>query len=237
MYGYKDSGDVAPGKQGGKFGLNQGFITKFEFNATAGKDGSAGEAIDLTVQVGEREYRNRIFPIGKVFKDNAEVTDTSSKEYKDLVAKETDLLNAYISDIVKCFVSAEDLQAALATPISSFRDYANIITTLVQRSPNWQTKPVDVFLQYQWSPSGDNDRTYLELPKNVKHGIVFVASQGKATEVKTDTSLSYTKEDGSSHPFKRGEWFMASNFANPINLKSSSEAGEMNAATADGDTW
>ena len=30
MYGYQDSGDLAPGKQGGKFGLNTGaFITKF----------------------------------------------------------------------------------------------------------------------------------------------------------------------------------------------------------------
>ena len=30
MYGYQDSGDLAPGKQGGKFGLNTGaFVTKF----------------------------------------------------------------------------------------------------------------------------------------------------------------------------------------------------------------
>ena len=56
MYGYQDSGDLAPGKQGGKFGLNTGaFVTKFEYNANSGKDGAAGDAIDFTVQVGERE--------------------------------------------------------------------------------------------------------------------------------------------------------------------------------------
>jgi len=44
MYGYQDSGELAPGKQGGKFGLNTGaFITKFEFNSNAGKDGAAGD--------------------------------------------------------------------------------------------------------------------------------------------------------------------------------------------------
>ena len=48
MYGYQDSGDLAPGKQGGKFGLNTGaFVTKFEYNANSGKDGAAGDAIDL----------------------------------------------------------------------------------------------------------------------------------------------------------------------------------------------
>ena len=221
MYGYQDSGDLAPGKQGGKFGLNTGaFVTKFEFNANAGKDGAAGDAIDLTVQVGEREYRHRFFPITKVFaKEGGEITDVSSEEYKEAFKKEVDQFNAVISDVVKCFVSAEDLRTALATPIPTFKDFANIVTRLVQATPNWQKKPVDVFLQYQWSPQGDNDKTYLELPKNVKHGAFIVASQGEGfKEEKTATSLKYVKEDGTEHPFKRGEWFLESAFANQVNL-------------------
>ena len=180
MYGYQDSGDLAPGKQGGKFGLNTGaFVTKFEFNPNAGKDNAAAEAIDFTVQVGEREYRHRFFPITKVFaKEGGEITDVSSEAYKEAFKKELDQFNAVIGDIVACFVSREDLKTALATPIPSFKDFANIVTRLVQATPNWQKKPVDVFLQYQWSPSGDNDKTYLELPKNVKHGSFIVASEG-----------------------------------------------------------
>lgn len=231
MYGYQDSGDLAPGKQGGKFGLNTGaFVTKFEFNPNAGKDGAAGDAIDLTVQVGEREYRHRFFPITKVFaKEGGEITDVSSEAYKEAFKKELYQFNAVIADIVACFVSREDLKTALATPIPSFKDFTNIVTRLVQSTPNWQKKPVDVFLQYQWSPSGDNDKTYLELPKNVKHGSFIVASEGVGfKEIKTPTSLKYVKEDGTEHSFKRGEWFLESAFANQVNLTGGTA---MNSAT------
>ena len=239
MYGYQDSGDLAPGKQGGKFGLNTGaFITKFEFNSNAGKDGAAGDAIDLTVQVGEREYRHRFFPITKVFaKEGGEITDVSSDAYKEALKKELDQFNAVIADVVACFIPREDLKAALATPIPTFKDYANIVTRLVQSTPNWQKKPVDVFLQYQWAPSGDNDKTYLELPKNVKHGSFIVASEGVGfKEVKTPTSLKYVKEDGTEHTFKRGEWFLESAFANQVNLTGGTA---MNSATTAGTsaTW
>ena len=239
MYGYQDSGELAPGKQGGKFGLNTGaFITKFEFNPNAGKDGAAGDAIDLTVQVGEREYRHRFFPITKVFaKEGGEITDVSSDAYKEALKKELDQFNAVIADVVACFIPREDLKAALATPIPTFKDYANIVTRLVQSTPNWQKKPVDVFLQYQWAPTGDNDKTYLELPKNVKHGSFIVASEGVGfKEVKTPTSLKYVKEDGTEHTFKRGEWFLESAFANQINLTGGTA---MNSATTAGTsaTW
>ena len=239
MYGYQDSGDLAPGKQGGKFGLNTGaFVTKFEFNPNAGKDNAAADAIDFTVQVGEREYRHRFFPITKVFaKEGGEITDVSSEAYKEAFKKELDQFNAVIGDIVACFVSREDLKTALATPIPSFKDFANIVTRLVQATPNWQKKPVDVFLQYQWSPSGDNDKTYLELPKNVKHGSFIVASEGVGfKEIKTPTSLKYVKEDGTEHTFKRGEWFLESAFANQVNLTG---AASMNstATASTGAAW
>ena len=224
MYGYQDSGDLTPGKQGGKFGLNTGaFVTKFEYNANSGKDGAAGDAIDFTVQVGEREYRHRFFPITKVFKDNAELTDPNTEEYKEEFKKLVDQFNATISDIVKCFVSEEELKTALSVPIPTFKDFANIVTRLVQSTPNWQKKPVDVFLQYQWAPSGDNDKTYLELPKNVKQGVFIVASQGEGfVEERTATHLVYTKADETQHPFKRGQWFLDNAFANQTVLGSAS---------------
>lgn len=239
MYGYQESGDLTPGKQGGKFGLNTGaFITKFELNENAGKDGAAADAIDFTVQVGEREFRHRFFPISKVFaKGGGEITDTNSEEYKKAMASEVAQFNAVISDIVKVFVSEEDLKLALQVPIPTFKDFAKIVTRLVQATPNWQKKPVDVFLQYQWAPSGDNDKTYLELPKNVKQGVFIVPSEGEGfKEERTSTHLKYVKDDGTEHPFKRGEWFVNSAFANQTNL--ASLAADINqSATTSGATW
>lgn len=239
MYGYQESGDLTPGKQGGKFGLNTGaFITKFELNENAGKDGAAADAIDFTVQVGEREFRHRFFPISKVFaKGGGEITDTNSEEYKKAMASEVAQFNAVISDIVKVFVSEEDLKLALQVPIPTFKDFAKIVTRLVQATPNWQKKPVDVFLQYQWAPSGDNDKTYLELPKNVKQGVFIVSSEGEGfKEERTSTHLKYVKDDGTEHLFKRGEWFVNSAFANQTNL--ASPAADINqSATTSGATW
>ena len=236
MYGYQDSGELAPGKQGGKFGLNTGVVTKFEFDANAGKDGAAAEAIDLTVKVDDKEFRTRYFPISKVFaKGGGEITDTNSKEYKDGYAAEMKQFNGVISDIVEAFVSKEDLKLALATPISNFKDFASIVTRLVQTTPNWDKKPVDVFLQYQWSPQGDNKRTFLELPKNVKHGSFITASQGPGfDEVRTATTLKYVNSAGDEHPFKRGEWFLNNNFANQVVLEGSSSASMPTAPSVTG---
>lgn len=238
MYGYQNSEDLAPGKQGGRFGLNTGaFVTKFEYNPNAGSDGAAGDAIDFTVQIGEREYRHRFFPITKVFGKDGEITDTKSEEYKEGLAKETSQLNAMLTDIVKVFVDEQTLKTALATPISSFKSYAEILQRLVQSVPNWQKVPVDVFLQYQWKPSGDNDKTYLELPKNVKHGLFITKSLGDGfKEERTSTHLRYVNEQGIQHPFKRGEWFLGSAFANQTDLSNNAEVASIEGATT-GNTW
>lgn len=238
-YGYKDSSEVAPGAQGGKFGLNTGaHVTKFEYNANGGASGAAQDVIDFTVQVGEREYRHRFFPVSKVFKNNQELTDTNSEEYKAEFQKQMDLFNSTISDIVKVFVPEEDLKAALSAPISSFKDFAQIVTRLVQTSPSWDKKAVDVFLQYQNSPTGDNDRAYLNLPKNVQHGSYIVASLGAGyKEVKTDTSLTYVNEAGEAHPFKRGKWFLESPFTNQVILTGAGAMNESTPTSGTGGGW
>jgi len=240
MYGYTDSESLAPGKQGGKFGLNTGaYVTKFEYNPNAGAGGAQQDAIDFTVQVGEREYRLRFFPVSKVYsKEGGEITDTGSDAYKEAMKKETAQLSATLSDIVKCFVDEGTLKTALATPIASFKNYAEILQRLVQSAPAWQSTPVDVFLQYQWKPSGDNDKTYLELPKNVKHGIFITKSLGEGyKEVRTPTSLSYVNEIGDKHPFKRGEWFLGSAYANPVDLSGNSGGPAPTINTSGGSTW
>jgi hypothetical protein len=242
MYGYQDSSAVGPGKQGGKFGLNQGaFVSKFEFNPNAGAGGAVGEAIDLNVSVGEKEYMLRFFPVSKVYakKGGGEIVDVNSEEYKEGHKEAMTMLSATLSDVVKCFVSEEDLKLALAIPINSFKEYATILQRLVQTVPNWSKIPVDIFLEYQFKPSGENTRTFLTLPNNVKHGSFITRSLGLGfNEERTATSLKYTRE-GEVHPLKRGEWFLGSAFSNQIDLGGDQPASNpmQQGATATATNW
>lgn len=239
-YGYQDSKEVGPGKQGGKFGLNVGVVTKFEYNPNSGKDGAEQDGIDLNVQVGEKEFMLRFFPVTKVFakKGGGEITDTNSQEYKDGRDEAIALLNGTLSDIVKCYVSEEDLKQALATPIASFRDYATILQRLVQSTLNWNKQLVDIFLQYQFTPSGSNTRTFLTLPANVKHGSFIVKHQGTGfKEDKTPTHVRYVTEDGRVHPLSRGEWFVTSAFANQIVIGETSTPGNAPMAASGAEAW
>lgn len=240
MYGYQDSVDL--GVQGGKFGLNTGaFVKKFEYNPNGGPGNTPGDAIDLTVEIEGREYRKRFFPVGKVFaKGGGEITDTTSKEYKDAIEKEFAMFNAEIGDIVKCFASAEDLEAASSVSISGFPQFAQIVTGLVQRTIGWQNRPVDVFLQYQWQPTGENKRTFLEIPKNLKHGRYMVPTEGTGFKpVEGIEDLKYVNEAGFLHTFKRSAWFMTNPFANVTNLVTADEVtGDINTGTnAPGGGW
>ena len=232
MYGYQNAEDVTPGKQGGKFGLNVAKVTKFEYNPNAGKDEAEQDALDLTIQIGEKEFKQRFFPVSKIFaKGGGELTDTTTDEYKEEKEKAVKLFNATLASIVESFVSSEDVRTALSTPISNFKDYAQILERLVKSVPNWDKQDVDVFLQYQWTPKGENDRTYLELPKNIKHGIYVVKSQGPGfVEDRTDTHLKYVNAEGVTHPFKRNEWFVKSAFANSQSLGDSSTGAAIQGA-------
>ena len=50
-------------KSRGEFGLNTGNISVFVYNDKAGKDSSAGDAVDITFKVKEQEYRRRVYDV------------------------------------------------------------------------------------------------------------------------------------------------------------------------------
>ena len=168
----------------------------------------------------------RFFPVGKLFakKNGGELTDPTSEAYKEAHKEAVEMFNATITDIVLTFVDKADLMAALAHPIADFAQYAQLLQRLVQSSPAYIAKaPVDVFLEYQFKPSGENTRTFLQLPKDVKQGSWICRSLGAgAIEDRSASHLRYTV-NGVAHPFKRGEWFLGSAFANVINLGSSDD--------------
>lgn len=200
---------------GGKFGLNQGVnLTKFEYNPNAGRDGAEADAIDITVQIGEREHMMRLYDITKIYdKDSNEITDQTSEEYIKKYNDQQTHLSATIIHILKVFRSEEDIRTAMQAGLTSFADWAKVCQGLLPAG--FQNTSVDVFLEYQWKIKGDADKTYLQLPRNMKGGYwICPAVPGNFKEDRTDGGLKYLNEAGQEHPFTRNEYYMESPKAN-----------------------
>lgn len=213
-FGFQDDTDKSlQSKAGGKFGLNLGFITKFEYNPNAGKDGTPGDAFDITVTVGEREFRSRVYGITKIFgKDSAEITDKTNPEYITKFNEAMTQMKAMFTHFLKVFRTPEEIKAAFATPPASFADYFKLIASL--KPDNFNTIPVDVFLEYQWNIQGENTRTFLQLPKNMKGGYFICkavpANGGVWIEDREGGKLVYKDAVGTEHPFDRSQNYMES---------------------------
>lgn len=211
---------------GGSFGLNENcFITKFEYNPNAGKDGSQADAIDIHIMVGEREFRRRFYDITIVFdKDGNQITDTESEEFIEEYNKQFPQINGVVTHTLKSLgVSQDQINNALATPPTNFADWAKIMTSLVPKDFN--KKPVDLFLEYQWEIKPSNDRTYLEIPKNMKGGRFlnpsikpvgswniekeWIEKDDKGADKQCE-GLRYVDNAGNVHPFKRTKDYMES---------------------------
>lgn len=236
-YGFIDDRDPSlKSKMGGKFGLNAGVnITKFELNQFSGKDKTAGDALDITVAVAEKDFSMKIYPVTKIYdKNNNEITDVNSADYIKGFNEEIKQKNAVILHFLKALGVTEDrIRQAFATPVDSFAAFINGLVALLP--PNFQTIPVDVFLEYQWQISEGQDRTYLQLPKNMKGGYFACPAQiGVWVEEKTaEGKLIYRNQNGAIHPFERDKNFMEGNKANQ-QIEGQENAGQSALAAAAG---
>ena len=204
-----------------KFGLNQNvFLTKFEYITNGGKDGAEAEALDIVFNIDGTEKGYRKFPITKAFlKNNAgETTDPNTQEFKDAIKE----FNAIVFHIAHCFVSEDTYKTKLARPISSFKEFCNIVTDMLPA--DFAKKPLDIFLQYQYSVSGTNDKTYLEIPKKMQFGkFVCPSIKGNFKEVREESpkdsdgkALYYVTPEGIEHLFVRNGYFVNRPYANQI---------------------
>ena len=224
MTGYGYTNDEVKQSSFG-FGLNAGAarLLKFEWTPNGGAGGAEGEAVDIIFKVGDREFSTRKFPITKVFdKQGTEITDASTEEGKKLFEKAYEDFNSWMVALVKCFVPAETVQQALQRPIANFKEYIEVLKALIPA--NHAEIPLDIFMEYQWNISGDNDRTFLEIPKKTRQG-KFICAEVKPTgawkevrisnpQDKEKKALRYVDEAGNEHPFTRTGWYMNSNYAN-----------------------
>lgn len=230
-YGYIDDEGAIDSQGGLNFGLNQNvFMTKFEYIKNAGKDGAEQEAMDIVFNVNGVDKSYRRFPITKAFKKTErgqpqeETTDPKSPEMQEAFKD----FNACTTHIMHCFVSDEDYKVAISIPITSFEQFCKILMGLLPQDYN--KKPLHLFAAYQWQLSGENTKTYLEIPKKMKYGrwlspVVPAlnidgtpgewAENRKVNPQDNDAqALTYTDGAGNIHPFVRNGWFVNSNFAN-----------------------
>lgn len=244
IYGYQD--DSVKTGNGLQFGLNAGNIrmVKFEWINDAGKDGTEGEALDIQflAEGADRPMSYRRFPLTKAFGDNGvEITDPEHPAFRKAVVD----YNAILTHIMHCFVDKDVLQNALSTQISSFKEFCKILMSLLPK--DYEKKPLDMFCQWQWQLTGENTRTYLDLPKKMSYGRWLspaIPPVGKWTEKRVENpdnskpvALWYVDDDGNTHPFKRNGWFMNSNFATQQVTEIPEEESAGDAAAEAGEDW
>lgn len=236
---YDDTSDDLKSKGGGKFGLNNpAYLTKFELNKNAGKDGALGDAIDITIQVVDKEYRERIYPVTRVYKDGEEMAETDAG-YTTAYNSEWSQKNAVIIHILKCFRTEDEIKQALAVSLTTFTEFAEIVCGLVPTNAN--ETPLDLFLEWQWNINDNQERTFLQLPKNMKGGYWVckaVVPNGSWKEIRGDKGMKYIDANNAQHPFARDANFMDSNKANQ-QIEGEEAANEtlQGAADASEGTW
>ena len=230
------------------FGLNAGNVrlTKFQHTMHGGKDGAELEALDImfTIDGNDRGYRK--FPISKAFakEEGGGQTEVTDPNHPAMGAAKAEL-SAVLVHIIGCFAEKEDIKAALTKkPITSFQQYAEILASLLPKG--FEEMPLDGFGQYQWQIGGEAKVTYLEFPKNMKHGRWLAKAvepkdawekQQKVNASTSETALRYVDADGNVHPFVRNGWYIASNFATQQKEAASAGAtamqGEAGASSGD----
>lgn len=227
-----------------KFGLNTGTITKFEYNPNGGSGGAEADCLDIEITIEEKAFRTRLYPVTKVFGKNGEITDTNSPEYKKNFEIAQKTLKGIITHYLKVFYTEEELKTSLNQVFPTTVDFFKFVAQGIQKAIAAKGPEVDVFLQYQWNIASGQDRTYLELPKNMKDGSFIckpIVPVGEWKELRNEEGLSYVDNAGNIHRFRKPKEFLESNKGKQQKNDSSTPAGDAaitgQAPAATGTTW
>jgi len=223
-YGYvDDSSEELKSKSRGTFGGNFGVcqITQFEYKENVAKEGNEPrEAIELVIKIKDNENKYWISPIDKIFIfENGARTEITEDhpDYESNFNAQMVQQNAVTTHILKALgVSEDTLKNTLSQGFANFKAYAQAIIGILPTG--FEKKPLDVFQEYQWkigkkADGSLNDKTYPQIPKNMKGGYFIVPAQkGQWKEVRGDDgSLTYVNAEGQTHPFVKDASFMESN--------------------------
>lgn len=191
-----------------RFGLNTEVeMTKFDY-----VNNQFGESVLVEVHVhGKKFWQYYNWPTS-VRKGNKESTAPADVKPAKLATKAT------LKHIAAAMSSEKAVDAMLSA--SSPQSFEELYKTMRESMPeDLSSRALDVFLSYQWNIPKGQVKTFLELPRSVKHGDFLVPAQGRGFKWNKDeeagdddVALKYVKE-GKEHPFRRTGWFMQSNFA------------------------
>jgi len=244
--GFVDDKDESLQSKGGsslKFGLNNATLVKFEFNPNGGKNSAVQDRLDIVFNVQGTEVNCHKFPINGTYAKNPATGNQELVKVEDIqnnggtthwaynsLMEDLTQFNAVITHIMTKFVPLDSWKNVYSqTPIQSFQDLCNRASTLLKSVPNWNTQPLHLMAQYQYSIKGTNTMTYLEIPSNMKQGRWLENATVMQGTFKTslnedlmnnenandsDIALKYINENGVEHSFTRTKWFMASPYAN-----------------------
>ena len=242
LFGFQSDSDQslkAAGNSGKVFGLNQGVtVTSVEYRETnqAGAE-SPSISMELETKEGGKLFYNIYSNVTVFDKDGRPRTDTESPDYKAKYAKEFAQVRAVLTHFcTKAVPEAKYRELYDKAGIDSvkklFKFSAQGIQALVDKK-----LPIDAFLQYQRKFKGENTRTFLEFPANLKTGPFLAADTTGTTweEVREAGGLKYKNASGEFHTFERDKKYMDSPVASEQVKDNSSDfaaaAGAMNTST------
>lgn len=202
-------------KATGVFGLNIGKITKLEFNDKAGKDGTDGNAVDITVNIDGKEFYNRFFLNEDVY-GSAGLLKPGEEGYDKAFYSTYSQYVAVIKHALGVLGVSEEAINTVLSGIDNTKLVDGMKKMLTLAPDGYKDKTVDIFLEYQWQISDGQDRTFLTLPKNMKGGVFLtehIAPEGQWKAVNEGGKLHYIDNGGKKHAFTRDANFMDSNKA------------------------
>ena len=186
-----------------KFGLNQ----KCRLIAFELRTGTKTNFAYIKIGIGDKNVVTTNFNPDRVFVDNKLVFHKEKVEEAQKKNKE------YLRSFIEPFVTPDIIDDEVKGK-TSYDDYVKALVNCLPA--NSDEIDLDVFLQYQFTIQKDKDRTWLEVPRNLKQGKflckTIYADFKETRSDDEDFALEYDA-DGEKHPFYRSKWFMESNYA------------------------
>lgn len=207
-----------------EFGLNNAIVESVQYvKQEATSDREESEYLEVKTSL----VTDRIRPVTMVYDGNEKVEDQNHPKFKKAVED----INKKVTQLLSCFVTEDEMHAALSTPISSFKQFAEIVSELITTSQAFEDKEeITIFGQYKWTKGEDDLIARVEVPKDGKHGLVFSKTYpGKWERDESSTGIKFKNEEGDIHPITRNAWFATSNFADSREVKSQTFSNQSSA--------